>query len=142
MYEAFKNVISGGNYELADIKSRIAIAWAGGEITTEQRAELDRMAEENARPENSYAPIQQRLDEAFRQIADLSARVSKLEGNGESGPAEEYPPYAQPTGAHDAYHAGDKMTYTDGVRYECVAPDGVAVVWGPDVMPSYWRAVD
>ena len=32
---------------------------------------------------------------------------------------EEYPAWVQPTGAHDAYNTGDKMTYTDGKRYIC-----------------------
>ena len=33
-------------------------------------------------------------------------------------PVEEYPEYVKPTGAHDAYKIGDKITY-NGKRYEC-----------------------
>ena len=42
---------------------------------------------------------------------------------------EEYPEWVQPTGAHDAYNIGDKVTY-NGNRYVC-AVDGN--VYAPDV---------
>ena len=42
---------------------------------------------------------------------------------------EEYPEWVQPTGAHDAYNIGDKVTYK-GNRYVC-AVDGN--VYAPDV---------
>lgn len=56
-------------------------------------------------------------------------------------PAEEWPEWKQPTGAHDAYHRGDKITFTDGKKYECIAPEGVAVVWDPATYPAYWQEV-
>lgn len=34
-------------------------------------------------------------------------------------PADEWPEYKQPTGAHDAYHVGDKITY-NGKHYTCI----------------------
>lgn len=55
--------------------------------------------------------------------------------------ADEYPEWKQPTGAHDAYHRGDKITFTDGKKYECIAPEGVAVVWDPATYPAYWQEV-
>ena len=51
---------------------------------------------------------------------------------------EEYPEYVQPSGAHDAYNTGDKMTYTDGKRYICQM-DGC--VWNPDTYPQAWKEV-
>lgn len=53
----------------------------------------------------------------------------------------EYPEWKQPTGAHDAYHRGDKITFTDSKKYECIAPEGVAVVWDPATYPTYWQEV-
>lgn len=53
---------------------------------------------------------------------------------------DEWPEFVQPTGAHDAYHKGDKITYK-GKRYICTAADGVAVVWDPDTYPDYWEEV-
>lgn len=48
---------------------------------------------------------------------------------------EEYPEWVQPTGAHDAYNIGDKVTY-NGNRYVC-AVDGN--VYAPDV--SGWTLI-
>lgn len=45
-------------------------------------------------------------------------------------------PWVQPTGAHDAYQAGEYMAWTDGQIYRCRAD---ATVHGPDVLPSAWE---
>ena len=42
---------------------------------------------------------------------------------------DEYPEWAQPTGAHDAYNIGDKVTY-NGQHYVCTSN---ANVYAPDV---------
>ena len=42
---------------------------------------------------------------------------------------EEFPEWVQPTGAHDAYHLGDKVSYR-GKHYICTAD---ANVYAPDV---------
>ena len=42
---------------------------------------------------------------------------------------DEYPEWAQPTGAHDAYNIGDKVTY-NGQRYVCTSDGNV---YAPDV---------
>ena len=42
---------------------------------------------------------------------------------------DEYPKWVQPTGAHDAYNIGDKVTY-NGQRYVCTSN---ANVYAPDV---------
>ena len=42
---------------------------------------------------------------------------------------EEYPEWVQPTGAHDAYNIGDKVTYK-GNRYVCAVNGNV---YAPDV---------
>ena len=52
--------------------------------------------------------------------------------------AMEYPEFVQPTGAHDAYAKGAKVTY-NGKRYISVY-DG-ANVWSPDALPEGWEEV-
>ena len=42
---------------------------------------------------------------------------------------DEYPEWVQPTGAHDAYNIGDKVTY-NGQHYVCTSN---ANVYAPDV---------
>lgn len=51
---------------------------------------------------------------------------------------DEWPEYKQPTGAHDAYHVGDKIAY-NGKHYTCVM-DGC--VWTPDTYPQGWQLVE
>lgn len=45
-------------------------------------------------------------------------------------------PWVQPTGAHDAYQAGEYMLWTDGQIYRCKAD---ATVHGPDALPGAWE---
>lgn len=53
--------------------------------------------------------------------------------------AEEWIPWYQPTGAHDAWMEGMKMAYTDGHHYICLV-DGT--VYPPDVVPTSWEFVE
>lgn len=146
MYDIFKAVIESGNYELSDMLTKIDTIWVQGGITEEQRTELIELARTNADPEQSYAPLQNQIDALFENTAELAEKVVGLESrvtvleDGEPEPEpepEEYPPYVQPTGAHDAYNTGDKITY-NGKKYVCKM-DGC--VWTPDAYPAGWQLV-
>ena len=147
MYEIIKNVINSKTYELTDILTKIDTLWVQGNLTEEQRTELTALARQNADPAASYAPLQEQIDALADRLDALTARVSTLEQTGETGgeepeePAEEWPEYVQPTGAHDAYHNGDKVTW-GGQHYTCIAPEGTACVWDPDTYPAYWQMED
>ena len=52
-------------------------------------------------------------------------------------PIPDAPAYVQPTGAHDAYQAGDRVTF-QGRVYEAVIN---AVVWSPLAYPQAWKEV-
>ena len=147
MYDIIKNVIASGSYELTDILKKIDTIWLQGALTDEQRTELIDLARTSADPENSYAPLQKQINTLYanmtemgKTILSLTDKVSKLDGGSVTLPeADEYPVWVQPTGAHDAYNTGDKMTYTDGKRYVCQM-DGC--VWGPDTYPAGWKLVE
>lgn len=147
MYDIVKNVISAKTYELTDILTKIDTLWVQGGLTEEQRTELTALARQNADPAASYAPLQEQIDALAGKLDALIARVAALEQSGETGgdepeePAEEWPEYVQPTGAHDAYHNGDKITY-NGQHYTCIAPEGTACVWDPDTYPAYWQMAE
>lgn len=51
---------------------------------------------------------------------------------------ETYPSFVQPTGSHDAYNIGDRVTY-NGKVYESTIN---ANVWSPDTYPQGWKAVE
>ncbi len=46
-------------------------------------------------------------------------------------------PWVAPTGAHDAYQAGEFMVWTDGAIYKCLAD---ATIFGPDRASECWEA--
>lgn len=48
MYEIVKNVIASGRYELADMMKKIDTLWVQGDISDSQKAELEKLATENA----------------------------------------------------------------------------------------------
>ena len=52
-------------------------------------------------------------------------------------PVEEYPDWIRPTGAHDAYNVGDKVTYNTK-HYESTIN---ANTWSPDEYPQGWKEV-
>ena len=100
MYTIIKNVITIGNYELADILNKIDTLWITGELTNEQHDELIALARDNATPEQSYAPLAQQVDALFENVAEIAAEVESLKGRVtalEGGevtpptPEEEYP---------------------------------------------------
>ena len=126
MYEIIKSVIESRNYELSDILFKIEKRCFENLITEEQRDTLKAMARENADPKNSYVALEKQVDSLFtniskleQELVDVRTRLAELEG-GEvepEVPTDEYPEYVQPTGAHDAYKVGDKITY-NGKKYE------------------------
>lgn len=48
---------------------------------------------------------------------------------------DEWPEFVQPTGAHDAYNTGDKVTF-NGAHYICIM-DGCT--WSPEAYPAAWE---
>ena len=136
MYEIFKNILNNKKYELVDILNKIDEFYIQDSLTKEQKEELEEEARKNANPINSYADLQTQID----KLADrITALENKQESTGSEEPAEEeYPEYVQPTGAHDAYKVGDKITY-NGKHYECIY-DGC--VWTPDAYPAGWKLIE
>lgn len=154
MFEIVKNVILSKSYKLEDMLNKINILWVEGSISDEEKTSLISLARENALAENSYKPVQEQIDKAFKMIdelketveanaigqSELKNAVEKLGGKVESTqtPAKEkYPEYVKPSGAHDAYNEGDGMTY-NGTKYESLINNNV---WTPDEYPQGWQEV-
>lgn len=132
MYEVIKEVITAKTYELVDMLKKIDKLWVESKITDEQRDELVSLARENAIPEESMAPI---LDRIF----DLELRVKALEEAGTEPKPEPVEPeeWKQPTGGHDAYNIGDRVKY-NGHIYESTIN---ANVWSPETYPQGWKKI-
>lgn len=143
MKEIIENVILSGNFELTSILKKIDTIWVKGSLSDDDRDSLIKLAQDNALPENTFAPLQKQIDNLANKIIDLEVRVSAIENGSPVDPpvdVDEYPEYIQPGGSYDAYYAGDKVTF-DGERYECIAPPGTACVWSPAAYPSFWEKV-
>ena len=65
--------------------------------------------------------------------------VESGSGSEEPGPEEPatYPEWVQPTGGHDAYNTGDRVTY-NGKVYESTINGNT---WSPDAYPQGWTEV-
>lgn len=151
IFDDIMTVIDFGDYELVDLLHRIDIIYIGGSLSDDERESLYELAREHADPEKTMKPFADRIEalelwqtEVNTKIAEIEEKLaepSDPDNPGETPPPEpedEYPPYVQPTGAHDAYHNGDKITWNEE-HYICIAPEGVACVWDPGTYPSYWQ---
>ena len=130
MYEIIKSVINSKDYKLEDMLYKISKMYIESRITEAEKSELDELARSNAKAENSY--------DMQKQLNNLEARVKALEEKStteEPGTTEEYPENVQPTGAHDAYQNGDKVTF-NGKKYVCKMDN---CVWSPETYPSGWE---
>lgn len=137
MYSIILSVINAGSFELTDILRKIDTMWLKGDIDDDQRTELIDAAREKADPSASYAPLQEQLNKLAEKIKALEDRVTHIkQGEPDEPPVvEEWPEFVQPTGAHDAYNTGDKITF-NGERYTCQMN---GCVWSPADYPSAWK---
>ncbi len=146
MYEIIKAVIGSGRYELSDMLRKIDTIWLQGDITDSQKTELVELSRQKALPENSYASLRKQVSTLFANMGEMAAAIRAntdaiaiLQGSAVTPPVqEEYPEYVQPTGAHDAYNTGDKVTW-DGRHYICLMDN---CVWDPDTYPQAWEETE
>lgn len=137
MKSIIENVIKSRNFELADMLRKLDKLWLEGGIDDAEREELAEMARGNADMGKGYAAFEERMLRLEKRVTALE-EFDRLQTDTPEQ-TDEYPAWVQPTGAHDAYYTGAKMTYPDGKRYICAAPEGYAVTYGPDILPGYWQ---
>lgn len=155
MFNIFKNVIETSDFDLRDILNKIEESYIKSSLSKEEKTQLEEMARKHAKPENSYADVQKQIDDLAQKIEELQVTIN-ANAQGMSAikeaveqlggvitppaeqPTEEYPEYKQPTGAHNAYKIGDKITYKEK-HYECIFN---GCVWTPDDYPQGWKEVE
>ena len=156
MYEIVKNVITSKRYALDDMLKKIDTLWVQNDITEEQRKELVALAQANADPEQSNAPLQTQINELAKQQSELketvialTATVQKIKETVESGgtvvpepePQEEYPVWEPYNGIPPVpYQKGSKCTHS-GKKWESMVDNNV---WEPGafgVGPEIWKEV-
>lgn len=158
MYEIFKNVINSKEYSLEDILKKIDTKWVQSEITDEQKKELVTLAQTNANPENSNAPLQKQIEELSKKhitleetVTTLSATVQKIKETVESGgtvvpepeptPQEEYPAWEPYNGIPPVkWQVGSKVSH-NGKKWESMVANNV---WEPGafgVGDTIWKEI-
>lgn len=135
MFKIFKNVIENSDFDLRDILKKnwrkLHKIW----FIRRRKKSLEALAREKAKPENSYASFQTQIDELAERISKIEEALKEDSSDGEE--TEEYPEYVQPTGAHDAYKVGDKITFNEK-KYICKLDN---CVWSPQEYPVAWEEV-
>ena len=142
MYEIFKDVIESKTYSLDDMIKKIDTKWVQSELTDEQRNELIRLAQTNADPAQSNAPLQKQIEEISKKqlalentVEKLNATVQKIKETVESGGTvvpEPEPPVVDEYPAWEPYNGippvkwqtGSKCTHS-GKKWESMGAFGV-----------------
>ena len=134
MYDIIMAAIQSGRFDLTDLTRKIGKYHIDGLLTDAQRDSLIAAARGKANPHNSYGEWQAEVDKIWVAIRALQAAAPVEQPE---TPVDEYPAFVQPTGAHDAYPIGAKVTF-NGKRY---TSNIAANVWAPDVYPAGWTLV-
>lgn len=124
----FEQTIQRGGFDLAEMLERIDLYNVEAKLTDEERESLYALARQHAHPQYNYDSEIEAIWAAIRELQQAQ------EGGG-TEPGDEWPEFVQPTGAHDAYSVGDKITW-NGKRYICVLAN---CVWSPSVYPKAWK---
>lgn len=158
MYEIFKSVIASKTYNLEEMIKKINTRWVEDTLTEEQRKELIALAQKNADPNLSNAPLQKQIEAIVKQqnelkdtVTALSATVQKIKEAVESGGTvvpepeppivEEYPAWEPYNGIPPVkYQKGSKVSH-NGKKWESMVDNNV---WEPGtfgVGEEIWREV-
>lgn len=118
MKSIITDTINIGRFDLNALSRKINQLWIEGVLTDTDRDELLTQAQAKADPHQSYGTWQDTADGIMAAIQALTLCVEALEAGTPEAPPEgdEWPEFVQPTGAHDDYGLGDKITY-EGKRY-------------------------
>lgn len=125
----FEQTIQRGGFDLAAMLERIDLYNVEAKITDEERESLYALARQHAAPQYNYDAEIEAIWAAIREL-----QQAQEEGGG-TEPTDEWPEYVQPTGAHDAYQVGDKITW-NGKHYICIFAN---CVWSPADYPAGWQ---
>lgn len=128
MKTIFERVIQRGTYDLTGLLKNIDAYHIEGKLTDAEREELYALARHE--PKAQY-DMQKEIEALWAAVRELQ----KANAPEDEETSEEWPEYVQPTGAHDAYNTGDKVS-KNGKRYVCLQDN---CVWSPDVFPAAWE---
>lgn len=124
----FEQTIQRGGFDLAEMLERIDLYNVEAKLTDEERESLYALAREHAAPQYNYDAEIEAIWAAIREL-------QQGQQGGGTEPTDEWPEFVQPTGVHDAYTVGNKITF-NGKHYVCKM---AVCVWSPAVYPDAWK---
>ena len=136
MKRIFERIIRMGGFNLNELIERINFYHANGSLTDEDREELLAAARGKADPATGMN-VNAEILALWEKVRELENAIRDLTGGGQPS-VDDWPDFIQPTGAHDAYNTGDKISY-NGKHYICKMN---ACVWAPDVYPAGWQEAE
>lgn len=138
VYEALKDVILNTGYDLEETLDKIYVMYSKGRLSKEQMEELEELARENAKTDNSIDVINKlkEIDLRLKNCETEIASLKEAEENPEELEIDEYPAYEP----GKWYYRGDNCS-ENGKNYTCIAPEGQVCTWSPSEYPAYWQEV-
>ena len=88
MFETFQTIINAGGYDLTDFTERIKTMYVIGELTEDEMKQLLEQAQDNAKPDDSYAPLVDRVKAIEEWVTTVEERLNKLEVDSPTDPGE------------------------------------------------------
>lgn len=140
--QIIKNVIDNQKYELEKMLAKITVMYAEDRITEAEKEELDRLAREKAKPENSY-DLQKQINNIFERLEVLENKVKiTVENQNEATEPTEtdegYQEYKKPINSRDSYQKGNKVNF-QGKIYQCIIDN---CPWSPEINPQAWQLIE
>lgn len=137
MKSIFESAIAHGGFDLAAMLGKIDAYHIEGKLTDIDRDELYEKARGGMQPQYDVTKEIENLWAAIKVLQNK--HIDDVEPPEAVQPEEDvYPEYKQPTGAHDAYQVGAKIT-EGGKKYICKMPN---TVYPPSIYPAAWESVD
>lgn len=113
MYKNVKNVIVSGKFKLSDMTNKIDILWLQGDLTDDQRTELNALMKEHLNPGTEMPEALEMCRALKEEVELLKERVTKLENGGvapEPPTGVEVPAWEPWDGISDRYKYGAVVT--------------------------------
>ncbi|MCD7803082.1 MAG: hypothetical protein LUH09_09350 [Clostridiales bacterium] len=109
MYDNLWQIITAGDYTLADITNKINVFWAESQLTDEQRTELLALAVENISTDQEKPELEMTVEKLAARVTALEKAVAALQGDaGDSGSGDSsaYPEWTSWDGVSSDYSYG------------------------------------
>lgn len=146
-YNVIKTMIATNEYKLEEmLNKKLPEYYIRNFITDSEYEELVKLAKDNAVPE--YPEVEKQIIELQNEVNELKQIVESLKEQIEQNtgkviepkPNKKYKKYKQPLNSEDAYYNG-MGCIENGIKYDCIAPEGYAVTFPPSLLPSMWEEV-